>query len=208
MEERMSNLRWQMLVAFLLAAIALVLGACTRSASTPPPNALTQTAGPISPQQATMDAVRSMLLTETAAATLGLQTGMPEATTQSSVPPTSLPTALPTTPPTPTGGPYDQYTAEAKECVYSIACRLGIEPQIIISLNKLKAPYFVKKGTVLWLPGGNPTPTPACTIHVVKSGEWIYSIARKYGVEPSSIILANCLTNASLISPGDRLIIP
>jgi hypothetical protein len=62
-----------------LFASSLVIGACTRSASTAPTSTTTGgTAGPVTGQQATMEAVRSALLTQTAAAVQG---GGPAAST-------------------------------------------------------------------------------------------------------------------------------
>jgi LysM repeat protein len=52
------------------------------------------------------------------------------------------------------------------------------------------------------------TPTGSTTIHIVQPGEWIWQIARLYGVDPQAIIDANNLSSPSTISPGDELIIP
>jgi spore germination protein len=45
-------------------------------------------------------------------------------------------------------------------------------------------------------------------IHVVKLGEWIWQIARIYGVDPQAIIDANNLADPGLIFPGMELTIP
>ncbi len=61
------------------------------------------------------------------------------------------------------------------------------------------------------VPEGTPqtaTPGPSGTVHVVQAGEWIWQIARTYGVDPQAIIDANNLTDPSRISPGQELIIP
>jgi spore germination protein len=42
----------------------------------------------------------------------------------------------------------------------------------------------------------------------VKPGEWVWQIARLYGVDPQAIIDANNLTNPGLIFPGMELVIP
>ncbi|MCK4962485.1 MAG: LysM peptidoglycan-binding domain-containing protein, partial [Anaerolineales bacterium] len=41
-----------------------------------------------------------------------------------------------------------------------------------------------------------------------KPGEWIWQIARIYGVDPQDIIDANNLVNPRMIQPGQELIIP
>jgi LysM repeat protein len=55
---------------------------------------------------------------------------------------------------------------------------------------------------------GTGTPIEGGTIHVVQSGEWIWSIARLYGIDPQVIIDANNLTSPATIYPGEELIIP
>ncbi len=79
---------------------------------------------------------------------------------------------------------------------------------------------------------GDPTPTPtsqftsvpetppasvtpiaggsgACSSpYIVLPGDWVYSIARKCGVDPQAIIDANNLAPPYLIQPGQSLIIP
>jgi LysM repeat protein len=57
----------------------------------------------------------------------------------------------------------------------------------------------------------NPAPGASSgqkTTHVIQSGETIYSIARRYGVDPQAIIDANGLANPNFIQPGQTLIIP
>lgn len=46
------------------------------------------------------------------------------------------------------------------------------------------------------------------TIHIVKRGETVYAIARKYRVSPSRIIKVNKLRKNKGIKPGQRLVIP
>lgn len=46
------------------------------------------------------------------------------------------------------------------------------------------------------------------TVHTVVAGEWIYSIARRYGVDPQAIINANPGINPNYITPGQTLNIP
>jgi LysM repeat protein len=45
-------------------------------------------------------------------------------------------------------------------------------------------------------------------IHVVQRGEWIYSIARQYGVSPQAILDANALQDPNLLYAGQELVIP
>ena len=45
-------------------------------------------------------------------------------------------------------------------------------------------------------------------IHIVKRGETVYAISRKYHVSPNQILKANKLKKSRGIKPGQRLIIP
>ena len=53
-----------------------------------------------------------------------------------------------------------------------------------------------------------PTPTPAHEVYVVKPGDSVYKIAKRYGTTMQAIILANNLRNPDRIYPGEILYIP
>jgi LysM repeat protein len=222
-----------------LIVVALSLGACTRSASTPvpTPGGKGTTPGALTGQQATMEAVRSALLTQTAQAVGGTpgKTGTPAAQgtplaplgtptqrTTSTTPIASVVVAV-----TPTTCGTASYTVLTGEWVYSIARKFNVDPNDIISLNGLAAPYALTPGQSLKIPStctstmptstpagptitpGGPTLTPgAGKTYVVQSGEWVYSIARKFGVDPQAIIDANHLSAPYTLSVGQTLIIP
>ena len=220
-----------------LILIAMFLGACTRTASTPEATAGTaQTTSALTGQQATMEAVRSALLTQTAQAasgSKGTSTPLVVATqgtpsSASSTPGTPQATTAATSAAATTCGP-TSYTVLSGEWVYSIARKFNLDPQEIIDLNGLVAPYALTPGQTLKLPGdcpsgttpvvvatvtpGGPTVTPggtiaAGTVYYVQAGEWVYSIARKFGVDPQAIIDTNNLAAPYTLSVGQKLIIP
>jgi LysM repeat protein len=222
-----------------LIVMALFLSACTRTATTPSPTAATgQTPAALTGQQATMEAVRSALLTQTAqaAAGSGAATSTPlvvvtQGTPSGSTPAAGTPQATnaSTSAAATTCGP-TSYTVLSGEWVYSIARKFGVDPQAIIDLNGLAAPYELSPGQSLKIPGscpggttpvvvatvtpGGPTITPGGTAaaggtsYTVQAGEWVYSIARKFGVDPQAIIDANNLQPPYTLSVGQKLIIP
>ncbi|MCO1601252.1 LysM peptidoglycan-binding domain-containing protein [Desulfosporosinus nitroreducens] len=53
-----------------------------------------------------------------------------------------------------------------------------------------------------------PTPTPSPEVYVVKKGDTVWKIAKRYGTTMQGIILANNLRNPDLIYPGQILFIP
>jgi LysM repeat protein len=215
-----------MLSILAISLFVFALSACTRSASTPPPSSDdSEASGPQSETQATMDAVRSAILTQTAQAEAGgtatpTPTEAPAETEESLAPGTTPGTSVPTTTPL---GQEIEYTVQPGDWIFKIARDFNVDPQEIIDLNNLTNPGSLEVGTVLKIPvegqatepvaadtavPGTGTPSSSTTVHVVKPGEWIWQIARLYGVDPQEIIDLNNLTNPASISPGDELIIP
>jgi LysM repeat protein len=192
------NLPSWLLVGVLV--ITLAATACTRAASTPPPatsGAAGGTQAPLSGSEATMEAVRAALLTQTAQARILLPTARPttevpptdtpvptETFTPVAVIPTEAATDTPaptassgaTTPPTavPTssggGAGYTEYTVQPGEWVYSIARKFGVDPQDIIDLNNLVDPYTLYPGDVIKIPSDGDVPVPPSGLGSSESG--------------------------------------
>jgi len=212
----MGKQRLRYLVPALLVIIALSFTACTRSASTPPPSDEGEAQeAPVDDTQATMDAVRSAILTQTAQASEGSE-GAPTATA-TSTPIVSGTLVVATPEATPTTMGMTEYTVKSGDWIWQIARSFNVDPQEIIDLNDLTAPSQIKPGMVLKIPvpavtfeaTGTPgTPQAGGTVHIVKPGEWIWQIARTYGVDPQDIIDANNLVNPRMIQPGQELVIP
>ena len=226
----MSDQRLRYPVILILCFVVL-LTACTRSASTAPPSEgeETQSGEPMDDTEATMEAIRSGILTKTAQVEMGIVgTDTPQAelaeTQESSAASTEQVSEATATP---TLGGVVEYTVKAGDWIWKIARQFDVDPQDIIDYNNLASPSSLEVGMVLRIPiSSPPTHTPSepdetqiaagtatpgsggTTIHVVQPGEWIWQIARLYGVDPQAIIDANNLVNPSSISPGQELIIP
>jgi LysM repeat protein len=218
----------------LLAAVA-ALAACTRSVGPGGPTSAPTTAlGATSPAEATMNAIRSAFLTQTAQAhgatplvaatptfvslaTLPLTQAATSAATVVGPSPTVRPLATATFPaiPTATPGVPTSYTLKQDEFPYCIARRFNVDPDELLSLNGLSRTSLYYEGLALRIPqSGAKFPGPrALVAHpvttVVKSGESIYSIACMFGdVDPNAIILANSLTSPYTLIPGSTIRIP
>jgi LysM repeat protein len=104
------------------------------------------------------------------------------------------------------------YVVARGDTLRTIAARYGTTISYLASLNGLRNPNFIWVGQRLRVPGAaTPTTTPSqasSVLHVVQRGEFVASIARKYGTTASAIISANNLVNPSFIYVGQRLIIP
>ncbi|MGD8603129.1 MAG: LysM peptidoglycan-binding domain-containing protein [Anaerolineales bacterium] len=213
------NHQLQLVMTMILMA-GLVLTACERpatSANATPPSGTDGATGQ-SDTQATMDAVRAAILTQTAEAGGG-------ATPTPTAEPTNTPEAETTGEPEGSQEPasgtdtpsYIEYTVQPGEWIWEIARAFDVDPEVIIEFNNLSSPNDIEPGMVLKIPSdeaGTIEPEATTTaiaggvVHVVQPGEWIWQIARQYGVDPQAIIDANNLVDPGTIYPGQELIIP
>lgn len=154
-------------------------------------------------------------------------TGTVVAVTQPPVAETSAPegqaTAVPTEEAPPSTEPETSgqqgeaiwHTVQRGETLASIARRYGTSWQAIAQANSLVNPNQIYVGQKLRIPsgssGGPSSGATGCRIrHTVKQGEWVWQIARNYGVSPYDILAANGMTiqSANNIQPGTVLCIP
>jgi LysM repeat protein len=160
----------------VLALLLVALPACTRSASTPPPSTGAAgtpagTQGASSGLQATMEAVRYALLTQTAQAAGGgsqpQSTPTPSgegATSSASATPTGLlttplvsPTLQPAATTVPTARPSCPYKYVVKpgDRLFRISINLGYDPDFwmeIASANNIVSPWLIFPGQELTIP--------------------------------------------------------
>ena len=102
----------------------------------------------------------------------------------------------------------DTYTVKAGDTLYSIANKYGLTVSELKSLNNLTSD-ILSIGQVLNVSNSNTstTPTNPSNIYTVKSGDSLYSIARKYGITVDALKSANGKTS-NLLSIGEVLVIP
>jgi LysM repeat protein len=214
----MSTTHLSKIVLTALFIIGLSLSGCTRSASTPPSNTNSNelTEEELN-SRATMDAVQATLLAMTELpATTQPPTASPTIEAPTFTPTPEGPTATPPVvfdTPTPQTGQEITYTVQAGDSVYSVARDHAVSPDELIARNSLQYPYYLEIGQELIIPAegaSSPDVTPPAGTkqHIVQQGEWIYSIARKYGVSPDDIIALNNLPYPYSVYPGDILKIP
>jgi LysM repeat protein len=116
------------------------------------------------------------------------------------------------------------HTAQSGDTVYNIARRYQLSPHNLIAINALAAPYHLTVGQVVRL-GSNvsmvatnsfvPAPTtgvkPQAAMngkqHVVRAGETLYSISRRYGYTPEEVAAWNRLPVPYTIGVGQVLLI-
>jgi murein DD-endopeptidase MepM/ murein hydrolase activator NlpD len=120
------------------------------------------------------------------------------------------------------GGPI-RYVVQPGDSLSTISMRYGVSVSDLWIANRLLNPHSLQPGQALLIPAGpedvfgtsdpdedgqDAARTAETVQHVVRNGENLWTIARKYGVSSSAISKANGLTAAGLIRPGDELRIP
>ncbi|MEK7324887.1 MAG: LysM peptidoglycan-binding domain-containing protein [Chloroflexota bacterium] len=219
------SLSYPVVISLLLCA-ALVLAACTRSATTPtvPETADGLGGGPSDDAAATQafdattNAFMAALLaqgeTQTSAAATA---GTPQVVATTAVPAggaTNTPTAavVATTPAPAATGPR-QYTVKAGDWLYKIARENGVSPEALIAANpKINPNAVLVPGTVLTIPGSS-TPVPGSTTtgqktYVVKGGDNLFRIALNNGTTYQTLAQLNNIPAPYTVYPGQVLKLP
>lgn len=86
------------------------------------------------------------------------------------------------------------------DTVFDVALRHDVDPDQVIALNGLSAPYSLRRGQLLRIPVPDE--------HIVASGESLSAIAAAHGVDQADLAAANGLTIPYTIQPGQRLRLP
>ncbi len=224
--------KWSTIVIVLLV-VAVVLGGvtgCQRSASTRPtstPETVAADTSPVAPPsgEPTTVTVLTSVPGETPLVEPGGETPAvvppteePGGETPGDVQPTAptegdtspQPTATEASPPS--AGTRVKHTVRPGETLSSIAQQYGTTWQAIQRENNLTNPSQIYVGQTLWIPTGSSSGgSSRCRYqHTVQRGEWLWQIARNYGVDPYDLMAANGLTlqSADPLFPGKVLCIP
>ncbi|GAB2501193.1 hypothetical protein GCM10008929_22290 [Alkalibacterium psychrotolerans] len=111
-------------------------------------------------------------------------------------------------PSTPSG---QTYTVRSGDTLYSIALRYNTTVARLVSLNNISNPNLIRVGQVLIVSssGGTVTPPPpsTSTTYTVRSGDTLYSIARRYNTTVARLVSLNNISNPNLIRVGQVLIV-
>jgi LysM repeat protein len=143
--------------------------------------------------------------------------GTPVAGQSTPTPESAATAALPSTQPPSSSGQTISHTVQPGDTVYSIARRYGTSVEAITQANGLINPSQIAVGQTLKIPtsggssSGSTGGTTGCRVrHTVQRGEWIWQIARNYGVSPYDIMASNGMSiqTGRTIIPGQVLCIP
>ena len=226
----MRHRRWRFGVLLLVAALIVGgLTGCERRAESrepvdggvtgsesPPAASGSGEASPTAEGVIAPVATPAVGIEETAAAIVEDALPEPEATVEADEVPTPVPAAADTQPSTDTGNTV-RHTVQRGETLSQIAAQYGTSVSAIVKLNGLQNKNQIVAGQKLKIPGSGSSSgstggtTSGCSHrHKVRSGEWVWQIARDYGVSPYDILSANGLTiqSGNNIQPGKVLCIP
>ena len=92
------------------------------------------------------------------------------------------------------------YVVQPGDTLRRISDRLGASSEAIARANGIAAPFVIRSGQALKIPGGR--------YHRVQAGETGIAIARAYGVPWSRVIEANQLDEPYVLRDGQKLLLP
>jgi len=93
------------------------------------------------------------------------------------------------------------------DTLWSISRKYNTSLELILAYNNIKEKDILSLGQFVKIPNNN-FQTTDYIIHVVKKGETLWSIARRYERKVNSILTKNNITNPELISVGQKIKIP
>ncbi|MCK4224885.1 MAG: LysM peptidoglycan-binding domain-containing protein [candidate division Zixibacteria bacterium] len=100
------------------------------------------------------------------------------------------------------------YTVKKGDTLSKLALKFNTTPGEIKRVNGLKNPHRISLGQKLRIPETNLSSGGLFKEHIVKRGENLSYLAKKYGISVSAIMAANHLTSKHILKIGQRLLIP
>ncbi len=101
------------------------------------------------------------------------------------------------------------HRAAAGETLYKIARRYGVDYGRLMALNGITNPYQLKAGTEICIPPVLTSGDRHCTgFYVIREGDTLYSIARRFGVTLDDLLAANSDIDPYHMHIGMKLCIP
>jgi len=92
------------------------------------------------------------------------------------------------------------------DTLWSISKQYNTPLKLILALNNIKDKDILSIGQIIKIPQDKDNlPAVDYTMHIVKKGETLWSIAQKYNLSVNLILTTNNLTNSELISIGQQI---
>lgn len=97
------------------------------------------------------------------------------------------------------------YTIRRGDTLSAIARLYGVSVRELMTVNNLRSSRNLQIGQKLKIPGKAPAAVAAATVYKVRSGDTVWSIARRFGVSPTDILRWNNMSKRAVIRPGDQI---
>jgi membrane-bound lytic murein transglycosylase D len=106
----------------------------------------------------------------------------------------------------------ERYLVQPGDTLGKIASAFGTTVEALVTLNAILDPGRIQTGREILLPSSSPRPPgspPAANVdaHVVREGETLWGIARRYGLPVADLLRMNDLNPEEPIRPGDRILL-
>jgi serine-type D-Ala-D-Ala endopeptidase (penicillin-binding protein 7) len=101
------------------------------------------------------------------------------------------------------------YTVRGGDSLSVIAKRYNVSINALKSTNRLRS-SLIQPGQVLFIPGSSASDFQGSisTTHIVKRGDTLWDIARKYQISVTELSQHNAISNRAALIPGQELDIP
>lgn len=107
------------------------------------------------------------------------------------------------------------YVVKSGDNLWNISKRFGVSLSTLQKANGLSSGRYLSVGQKLYIPDGGSTATVAARkaatdsnkrmTYRVRSGDTVWSIARRFGIDPNNVLAWNDLNRRSVIHPGQTL---
>lgn len=118
---------------------------------------------------------------------------------------------VPAPAPPPAPCPGRNYTIQPGDTLIGVARREGYTLDALITVNPGINLNALQIGQIICLPpspGGGPFPCFGGSIYIIRSGDTLYSLARRFGVSLNQLLSANPDTDPGRLRVGDPVCIP
>ena len=99
---------------------------------------------------------------------------------------------------------YRIYEVQNGDTLASVASNLGVTPDVLATLNGLNISAILTPGQYIIVPNEDTL----FDKYIVKKGDTVYEVARKYNVDPSQLLKLNGLNKDDYIYPNGELVVP
>lgn len=96
------------------------------------------------------------------------------------------------------------YIVQSGDTLSKIAREFDTTVEILASINNISNVNLIFTGELLYVPTSNANDI-SHTLYVVKRGDTLWGISRRFGVSISKIVMLNRISNPNLIYPGNVL---